>query len=1764
MIEIDRQFGRWQGRTCAAAPAFKEPGKDAMPKMSAWKQSTTVSAIESGETVHGLFEREAAANPHAGAVSFQGNEVSYRDLNERANRIAHALLQSGLQRGQPVAVMTDDDPWQIAVLLGVFKAGGAIVCLDAEHPPARLHSVLAETLPPFLITGGSCIGRARELAAAEPLSGTTLLTVDPDAVRLERDGRPEKRCEFLFETFAADNPALCSDPRDPVYIVYTSGSTGTPKGIVQSHRSFCQFIRWQSEQFGIRSQRRLAQWASVSYDAGYRQIFGTLCFGGTLCMAPPSIRYNAAALTGWLRDERIAILNVVPSFCIELVAALHAEADGDWQARLPHLDTLLLTGEVVPAGLARAWRALFPAPRRLFNLYGPSECILATCHEIDVVPEEQRSIPIGRAIGGRDILLVNEENKQCAPGEIGEIFVRSDYLTNGYFARQEETATRFVRNPCEDEDLRPVYRTGDLARWSPAGLLEFAGRTDSQVKLRGMRVELGEIEAALGSVDQVETCAVLVKSVARKPSSLIAKDRDARKSAAGSDQQMLVAFITAPGRLSTTNLRSRLADVLPGHMVPQRFVQLDRLPVNANKKIDRKALAELDLLQFDDRKPYVAPRNDGEATLCAIWKEVFGVKAVGINDSFFELGGDSLLAMQVLNRVRRETGIALSFRQLLDNQSIAELAPLIEHPAAGARRVVRTARTAAGREGLPLTLPQQAIWFLWKLEPENPYYTGQGTLRLRGDFSLPVFEKAWSALLDRHEILRVRFGTDGELPTQRFDTAPEKTLTCTDLTGMPEEEQWQTIEAAASARTKSALDLQRDPLFQAQLFRLSPSEHRVLLTFHEIVLDLWGLSVLIRDFTALYEGFSRAEKFQLPPPEMTFGEYAAWEYENVRRPDLDEQAAYWRDELSGELPVLELPRDRPRPVSPSYRGASRSMVLGIEESQKLRELASSRDATLFMTLLAAFKLLMRTYSGQDDIIVGAPLANRIHPGAEDLAGFFLNMLPLRTKLDDDPHFVDLLASVRETVTNAICNAEYPFMWMLEDIEVTRDPSVTPVFQVMFNMLNLPQASTPSAKLDVAYDEIDTPYIKYDLCLYSQEHEGQIYLELAYLTDLFDEATIQRMLDNFRVLLNNVTATPEAPLSRLSCLSNSEKETLLLTWNDTERDYGNDRCIHELFEAQVEQGPGRVALICGAQEMTFGELNLRANQLAHHLREVGVTRQTRVAICMERSLEMMIGLMAIMKAGGTYVALDPDYPSRRLNGILADTAPDVLLLQDDLDRFNNFPRVKVRIDADGPQIAQRKTTNPDCVSSTSDVFNIVYTSSTTGSPKGVLIGMDAVLNRLFWMWESCPFGADTVAVLQKSYALVAATWECFGAMLKGFPTLILTRQEMMDPAELWRRLVAHRVTHFLASPVVYEGVLAQAEAHPGQWQSLRLATTSAEPVAPAMIRRWYAAFPDTPLLNLYGSTECSSNAAGYDTRQLPDTAQRVPIGVPIANTRAYVLDKRHELCPIGAAGELYVAGRCLARGYLNRPELAAECFLPDPYSDEPGARIYKTGDLARYRADGYLELLGRADRQVNIRGFRVELNDVENTLLQHGAVRRCAVILHEFAPGDSRLLAYVVCATDTVPAALREFLRDRLPDYMLPADYVFLASLPLTAAGKLDSRALPVPDMKRPGSASSYAAPVTAVEQALASAWAELLGRESIGVNDNFFDLGGHSLMASRMLFRVKEKLGVEVALKTVFEGPTIAALASHIEIVKYVRASSANEMRREEGEEIVL
>lgn len=1692
-----------------------------------------------------LFESCAAKYPENCAIRSPQGDTSYAQLNSESNQLARCLSDDKNIINGAVVTLVESNLRQIEAQVGILKAQAYFVCLDPCHPSERLLGILKETLAVAMIVDES-IYRHQALLnyiceldisiyyfnfSLESLKSQKQF-VSLDAAKKERSGQ---------------NLSHSGSPDDIAYIAYTSGSTGEPKGIVQSHRSFCQFLQWQSREFKIGPKTLLIQWASISYDASFCEIFGTLCFAGTLCVESPQVRFNPLLLVQWLRKVQPHILQIVPSFCRQVIEILEDGAE-QTDPLFRRLEYLLLAGEALSTDLALAWKDTQKS--RLYNLYGPSETVLATSHEFIEQDINSSMVPIGKPIDGRQMLILDEQQNSVPIGQSGELYIQSQFLSMGYLNRRQETASRFIQNPITKKSEQhhqsdPVFRTGDIVRMRADGELEFVGRKDNLVKLRGMRVELGEIESVIRRQVGILECVARVCNLERQQDRLTAKDRRARHVVA-SGSQFLAAYVTTNHPVEPSKLRAAVCTQLPVHMVPQQFIFLDAMPVNANQKLDIKALPKPENSRPEIDIALVPPENNLQRNLIKIWCDVLGFQEIGINDPFLDLGGDSLLGMQVVNRVSKQLNRRISAAPLMQNSSIRQLASfLTEAQEIDEKTVLQSQKNKP--QLTPLTHAQWGLWYLWKLDPDNPFYTAQGSVHLEGCLCKNSLEHAWRQTVHRHQVLRTRFVMESGSPVQTFNDYSAEEIVYSDLSHLSKKESVMEMDRINTRLGKHAYHLENDHLLQVQLFKLSDSHYEFVFTYQEIIFDLWGFAIIIRDLLEFYA----SPKANTEPKnysddivaEIDFSDYAVWEQQNIIPKKLQSENQFWREHLVGQLPILDLPFDYPRQSEPDYAGDAKSFMLDREVSRKLKQLSRDNGVTLFTTILSAFYVFLRQYSNQQDIIIGSPIANRSLSGTENVVGWFLNMLPMRLTMDNDISFSELLKHSNQIVVDAITNADYPFRWMLEWANTPRDKTISPVFQVMFNWQNLPQTSPEIEGLQVSSSEVDSTFKKYDLALYAQEHLDRIYLQLSYLTALFKPSKIKRMLDNFVLTLEKLCDEPEQKISRAGKISPNEKNWLLEDLNDTHCERGYSQNIVTLFEKQVMKSPLKTALIDEDKTINYSQLNLRANKIANILLKRGVKQSDRITVCLERSSNMVATLLAVSKIGAIHVALDSHFPVSRLNEICQDTNAKVHICQLSTDRLENRSVIKLCLDSDSNEIESSGGKNPDNPSGPDDIFNIVFTSGSTGKSKGVLISYRAVLNRLMWMWSKYPFKSDDVAVLQKSYAIVASNWEIFGALLAGRPTLILQTEEVIDGAKFYQQCRSKNVSYLLGSPALISNVLNQAEQNIDVcWQSLRLVTTSAEAVSPEMVIRWRKQFPQVPLLNLFGATECSSNATCYDTAELLREDLYVPIGRPIDNTKVYIVDPQLNLIPKGATGELCVAGDCLANGYLNFPDLSAQNFVSNPFiskSDDSNrySTLYRTGDLARINEDGQIELVGRKDMQIKIRGFRVELGDLESVLLEHPKVKKCVATTFEGAGKIQALAVFIETEGAVVESTvLKDFLRQRLPDYMLPAQINLIEKIPLTPAGKPDRAVLP--EMSCASEQTEFVAARSSAEEVVLDVWSKILEVEYLGINGDFFDAGGHSLLATAMVSRLLDIFQIELPIRSIFDAPTVSKLVA--------------------------
>ena len=1065
----------------------------------------------------------------------------------------------------------------------------------------------------------------------------------------------------------------------------------------------------------------------------------------------------------------------------------------------------------------------------------------------------------------------------------------------------------------------------------------------------------------------------------------------------------------------------------------------------------------------------------------------------------------------------------------------------------------------------PLSFAQQRLWFLDQLEPGNPTYNVAYAYRLSGPLNATLLEQSINEVAKRHEILRTTFSIESEQPVQVVAPSQSFRLKIVDLQKSSEADRRTATCRLARIEAQRPFDLTQGPLLRTTLLRLNPEAHILLLTIHHIVFDGWSVAVFLQELSAIYEAYRIGQSPDLPKLSIQYGDFAVWQREWLQGKILEDQLEYWKQQLEDTV-KLELPTDRPRPAIQSFRGKSYAKVFSNEMAEKLKELGLQEGVTLFMTLLTAFKVLLYRYTGQDDIVVGIPIANRNRTEIENLIGFFVNTLVLRTNLSNKTTFRELLADVREVALGAYEHQDLPFEKLVEELHPQRDLSRTPLFQVFFNMLNREKNQLKLDGVTVEPLNPSEPNAKFDLTLYVREQKNAgLHFQLEYNADLFEDKTIIRMMDHFETLLDGIVANPDQSYKALPLLTAKEREQVVVEWNKTERNLPEDKSIHELFERQVKRTPEATAVIFDGKEVSYQELNTRANQVAHYLKRRGVETETLVGICMERSIEMVVGLLGILKAGGAYLPLDPTYPKERLSFMMADSQVPVVLTQEKLlNKIAAYDAGKICVDSEKAQIEQESEENPKSEIIPENIAYAIYTSGSTGKPKGVLGLHKGAINRFRWMWETYPFGADEICCQKTTLNFVDSIWEIFGPLLKGVPVVIIPDEVVKDPNRLVESLAKYNVTRIGLVPSLLRAILETKDVAQ-ELRKLKIWVTSGETIPKELAQRFRGVMGHSRLINLYGSSEVSADVTYHEIKEINEEDKTIPIGRPITNTQIYLLDREMKPVPIGIGGELYVGGEGLARGYLNQPELTKEKFVANPY--KIGERLYRTGDIARYKADGNIEYLGRVDHQVKIRGNRVEIGEVEIALSHHEGIQEVVVAVQEGRLGDNYLAAYIV-PRDDVKLAINElqgFLRQTLPDYMIPSAFVILDALPLTPNGKVDRKVLPAPNQIRPDLSNEFVAPRTEIEEKMVKIWAEILDLEQVGVYDNFFDLGGHSLLATQVVFQLADTFHLKIDLRNLFETPTIAGLAKHIETVsRILTQQNSSNGKVDNREEFVL
>ncbi|NWD27562.1 non-ribosomal peptide synthetase [Pseudomonas yamanorum] len=1617
------------------------------------------------------------------ALVWQDGSLTFAQLHTQANRLAHYLRDKGVGPDVCVAIAAERSPQLLIGLLAIIKAGGAYVPLDPDYPADRLAYMLKDSGVQLLLTQTSLL---EQLPTAE---GVCVIAMD----------------SLKLESWPTHAPGLHLNGDNLAYVIYTSGSTGQPKGVGNTHAALAERLQWMQATYPLDETDVLMQKAPISFDVSVWECFWPLITGCRLVLAGPGEHRDPHRIAQLVQEHGVTTLHFVPPL-------LQLFVDEPLAAECTSLRRLFSGGEALPAELRNRVLAQLPAVQ-LHNRYGPTETAINVTHWHCQADDGERS-PIGRPLGNVICRVLDDQFNPLPAGVPGELCIGGIGLARGYLGRAGLTAERFVADPLGEAGAR-LYRTGDRVRWSADGVLEYLGRLDQQVKLRGFRVEPEEIEARLLALDGIAQAVVLV-----------------RETAAGAQ---LIGYYTANEPLDEQDVKTALAAELPEYMVPAQLMRLDSMPLSPSGKLDRRALPE----PVWQVREHVEPETALQQQIAGIWREVLALPRIGLRDDFFALGGHSLLATQIISRTRQACDVELPLRTLFEASELGAFVEQVRLIQASGQRNQQLAIGKVDRsQPVPLSYSQQRMWFLWQMEPDSPAYNVGGMARLRGVLDVGRFEAALQALIMRHETLRTTFPSINGVAQQKVAAQTGVRMDWQDFSAFNQAERQQRVQQLADHEAHTPFNLETGPLLRACLVKAGEQEHYLVLTLHHIVTEGWAMDIFARELSALYEAFIDDRESPLAPLPVQYLDYSVWQRQWLESGERQRQLDYWTAQLGTEHPLLELPGDRPRPPVQSHQGELYRFDLSDDLAARVRAFNAERGLTLFMTMTATLAVLLYRYSGQTDLRIGAPVANRIRPESEGLIGAFLNTQVLRCQLNGQMSVGELFEQVRHTVIEGQSHQDLPFDHLVEALQPPRSAAYNPLFQVMCNVQRWEfQQSRTLAGMTVEYLANDARATKFDLNLEVTDLDHQLGCCLTYSTDLFDEPRIARMAAHWKNLLEALLADPHQRLSELPLLEAAEQRALQDSLGIEAGEHRLDQCIHHLFSEQALARPDAPALTFAGQTLSYSELDSRANRLAWMLRERGVGPQVRVGLALPRSLEMVVGLLAILKAGGAYVPLDPEYPLDRLHYMIEDSGIGLLLSDAAMfDALGELPASVGRwcLEDDLPTLAAYPASELPFISLPQHQAYLIYTSGSTGKPKGVVVSHGEIAMHCQAVIERFGMRPDDCELHFYSINFDAATERLLVPLLSG-AQVVLRAQGQWDAEEICGLIRQHRI-NILGFTPSYGSQLAQWLATQNQTLPVRMCITGGEALTGEHLQRIRAAFKPALFFNAYGPTETVvMPLASLAPDTLEEGAGSVPIGSIIGARVAYILDADLALVPQGATGELYVGGAGLAQGYHQRPGMTAERFVADPFATN-GGRLYRTGDLVRQRADGLVEYLGRIDHQVKIRGFRIELGEIETRLLEHAAVRE-AVVLALDSPSGKQLVAYLV--SDEEHGALREslkaHLKAQLPDYMVPAHLIVLDSMPLTANGKLDRRALPQPDPE--ANRQQYVAPRNELEQTLAAIWCAVLNVQQVGLDDNFFELGGDSILSIQVVSRARQA-GIHFSPRDLFQHQTVQTLAA--------------------------
>ena len=1638
--------------------------------------------------------REFAYNsPEKVAIEYDGLSISYFEINRKSNHIAKFLLENVIEN-KKIFLFIDKSHFLIECILGVLKFGGIFIPLDSRLSENRLRMIMDQIQSNWVLSELKYLDKLNEIAK---ISGNKLNVFIEDLGHKDNNDYPYLNISIIDEYPIGVHVDEVDIFNENCYIYFTSGSTGKPKGILGRHKSLKHFIDWEIEELKVNEDFRVSQIINPTFDPFLRDIFVPLCAGATICIPKDDeIILNPSKLINWIDSEGITFMHMVPTLFKNMVREIENSNC------LDSLKYILLAGELVKGKDLEIFYEVFDSRIQLVNLYGPTETTLAKVYYFINKDDVNRvNIPIGKPIKDTEILILDKEKKICNVNEIGEIYISTPYASSGYINQVDLNNQVFLKNPYSKNSNDMMYKTGDIGKILEDGNIECLGRLDNQIKIRGMRVELSEIETHILRSNLVKEAVVIAK-----------EDENGEK--------FICAFLESSEDIDISKLRELLIKVLPDYMVPAYFTRVPKMPLLPNGKVSRKALSKY-VINVETGVSYQAPRNENETKLIKLWQDVLSVARIGIKDNFFHLGGHSLKAANLASKIYKEFSVDISVKEIFKSSTVESMAKLIESSDKGRYEAIPIVEK---REYYPASSAQKRVFMLTLIEESGTSYNMPDVMIVDGSLDKDLLEDSIKEIIGRHEALRTSFELMDEGLMQRVHKDVEFKIEYMEIENAGDGKL--DIDKEINRIIKDFIrpfDLKKPPLLRIGLVKIAKDKYILLRDMQHIIGDGISEEIFKAELRKLYSGL------KLPKPKLQYKDFSEWQNDLFNTEKIESQGNYWIDLFSGEIPVLNMPADYIRPPKPKFEGNTITIDLDKELVEKMSNVAAQNGATIYMLMLSVFNILLSKYTGQEDIVVGSPIAGRNHADLDNVMGVLINTLAMRNYPDNKKTFKEFLKSVKNNCIEAFENQEYQFEDLIDKLNIKRDLSRNPLFDVMFMMQNMDFEDMSMGNIRVKPYSFKSNVSKFDLTLIAMERYGSMKLSFEYSTCIFKEKTIERLAQHYINILKQVVEEANIKLFEINMMSINERKQLFYEFNDTYTEYDGHETIHQTFEKQAERTPDKVALVFEDSKLTYRELNTKANQLARKIREIGVKPDSVVGLMMPRSLEMIIGILGILKAGGAYLPIDPEYPEQRVEYMLQNSKIDILLTEPSLNKVaGNIKAINLLNDSlyigDG--------CNLENITDVDNLAYVIYTSGSTGKPKGVMINHKNVKNFIKGMIDIIDFHPNKTILNVTTISFDIFLLETLLPLTKGLTVVIANEEQQIDPDMLSDLIIDNKVDMIQTTP---SRMILLLKSRKGMvcLKNIKELVIGGEAFPDHLLVK-LRQLKNIKIYNVYGPTE----ATVWSTVKDLTNHESITIGKPIANTSIHILDKYGSLQPVGVVGELNIGGDGVARGYHNREDITKERFVINPFCE--GELMYKTGDLARWLPNGEIEFLGRVDHQVKVRGYRIEIEEIEKHIINYKGIKDCVCIVDEDKHGVKHLVVFYVSDHEIVVSEIRTYLSKFLPDYMIPLIYVHLEKLPTTPNGKIDKKALLSLNIKSPKLKTEYVAAKNEVEKELVKIWSQVLNKDDIGTKDSFFDLGGNSFLLVMMYSNLDKLYPGRMTIADIFANPTISKLAKFI------------------------